>query len=50
MEAVAMSGPEFKEESWAAQRADALVAVAKAYLSSGRTGASGTPDLPQCRW
>ena len=37
------SGPEFAEESWAAQRADALVAMAKAYLS-GDAQASGTQD------
>jgi hypothetical protein len=45
MQATAPSGPEFKEESWAAQRADALVALAKDYLSGGREGdACGTPD------
>ncbi|HWM28004.1 MAG TPA: DUF222 domain-containing protein [Woeseiaceae bacterium] len=44
MEATAASGPEFSEESWAAHRADALVAMAKDYLSGGREGASGTPD------
>jgi hypothetical protein len=44
MEAAAASGPEFSGESWAAQRADALVAMAKDYLRGGREGASGTPD------
>ncbi len=44
MEAEAPSGPEFKEDSWRAQRADALVAVAKDYLSGGREAAGGTPD------
>ena len=42
--ATAAAGPEFREESWAAQRADALVAMAKDYLSGGRAGASGRPD------
>jgi hypothetical protein len=38
------SGPEFAEESWAAQRADALVAMAKAYLSGERDASAGTRD------
>ncbi len=44
METEAMEGPEFREESWTAQRADALVAVAKDYLSGGSKDAAGTPD------
>lgn len=44
METAAASGPEFAGESWAAQRADALVAMAKDWLSGNRKGASGTPD------
>jgi hypothetical protein len=53
LEVSAASGPEFKEDSWAAQRADALVALAKDYLSGGRNASgeeadagatSGTPD------
>ena len=46
VEAAASSTPELAEESWAAQRADALVALAKAYL--GANGecetATGTSD------
>jgi hypothetical protein len=38
------SGPEFAEESWAAQRADALVAMAKAYLSGNAEATAGTHD------
>src|SRR5690606_9603240 len=44
LEATAASGPEFAEESWAAQRADALVAMAKDYLDGQRARTSGTPD------
>lgn len=44
LEAAAASGPEFAEESWAAQRADALVAMAKDYLDGQRARTSGTPD------
>ncbi|HEU4617654.1 MAG TPA: DUF222 domain-containing protein [Gammaproteobacteria bacterium] len=37
-------GPEQAGESWSAQRADALVALAKAYLGGGgQEGGSGTP-------
>lgn len=43
MEATVASGPEFKEESWGAQRADALVALAKDYLS-GCCGALSEAD------
>lgn len=48
MEGTAAAGPELNE-SWSAQRADALVALAKDYLSGGRQGAadaSGTPGTP----
>jgi hypothetical protein len=48
METTASSAPELAEESWAAQRADAFVAMAKAYLGgSGEDAASvatGTAD------
>ncbi len=46
VEATASSAPELVEESWAAQRADALVAPAKAYLGGGGgdKAASGTSD------
>jgi hypothetical protein len=43
-EVTASSGPEFAEESWAAQRADALVAMAQAYLSGEGPASAGTPD------
>jgi hypothetical protein len=36
------SGPEFAEESWAAQRADALVAMAKSYLSGNVEASAGS--------
>ena len=44
LEAAASASPELAGESWAAQRADALVALAKAYLSGQQEGSSGTPD------
>jgi hypothetical protein len=49
VEATATEMPEFAEESWSAQRADALVAMAKAYLGNGDNGeqgksATGMPD------
>ncbi len=44
LEAAAGSGPELAGESWAAQRADALVALAKAYLSGKPKQSSGTRD------
>ena len=40
----ASSNPEFSDESWAAQQADALVAMAKAYLSGDRKASDGTSD------
>ena len=39
--------PEFAEESWAAQQADALVAMAKAYLNGDGQASDGTPDQYQ---
>src|SRR5690606_341676 len=49
LEAAGASGAEFAQESWAAQRADALVAIAKDYLSGGGEGrrGAGTPDQYQ---
>jgi len=44
LEAVASTSPELAGESWSAQRADALVALAKAYLSDKRPGTSGAAD------
>src|SRR5690606_24279961 len=44
LEAAAASGPEFSDESWAAQRADALVALAKDYLRGGGERAARIPD------
>src|SRR5690606_8188776 len=44
LEAAGTSGPEFSHESWAAQRADALVAIAKDYLCGGRERGAGTSD------
>jgi hypothetical protein len=38
VEATASSTPELAEESWAAQRADALVALAKSYLGGSGEG------------
>lgn len=38
VEATASSTPELADESWQAQRADALVALAKAYLGRGEPG------------
>src|SRR5690606_17845076 len=39
-------GPELAGESWSAQRADALVTLAKAYLNGGEAHASGTSGTP----
>ncbi|MEX0976704.1 MAG: DUF222 domain-containing protein [Woeseia sp.] len=44
MEATISSEPSLAEQSWAAQRADALVAMAKQYLSGNGDAAAGTPD------
>src|SRR5690606_5710873 len=38
------TGPELAGESWSAQRADALVALAKAYLSGRPGDAPGAPN------
>jgi hypothetical protein len=46
-DSMASSGAEFAEESWAAQRADALVAMAKGYLSGERQASAGTRDSYQ---
>ena len=37
-------GPEFSEESWSARQADALVAIAREYLSAGSDSAHQSPD------
>ncbi|HEX7063034.1 MAG TPA: DUF222 domain-containing protein [Woeseiaceae bacterium] len=47
LEAATADGPEFSKDSWHAQRADALVAMAKAYLSGARDARSGRPDHHQ---
>jgi len=36
--------PEFAEETWSAQRADALVAMASAYLSGGKSASSNSAE------
>jgi len=41
------SGPELGEQSWHAQQADALVAVAKTYLDGGASESSSTADYYQ---
>ena len=46
-DAMVSIGPEFAEKSWAAQRADALVAMAKSYLSGSGDASAGTPDQYQ---
>lgn len=38
------SGPEFADESWSAQRADALLAMARAYLADDRESPAGVSD------
>jgi hypothetical protein len=43
-DAMTSSGPEFAEESWAAQRADALVVMAKAYLGGSTEASNVTQD------
>ncbi len=49
VEAADAKGPEFEAESWGAQQADALVAVARTYLSagSGEGSTSSTADAYQ---
>ncbi|HEX7080432.1 MAG TPA: DUF222 domain-containing protein, partial [Gammaproteobacteria bacterium] len=44
LEEGASASPELAGESWSAQRADALVALAKAYLSGRKDGSSRTSD------
>jgi hypothetical protein len=44
MDGAASPDPEFAEESWAAQRADALVAMAKEYLNGNGGASTGTSD------
>ena len=41
------TGPELGEQSWYAQQADALVAVAKAYIEGSSSGCSATADHTQ---
>jgi len=43
-DALTSSGPEFAEESWAAQQADALVAMARSYLGGAGGASTGTGD------
>jgi hypothetical protein len=42
VEAGSHQGPEFEAESWSAQQADALVTMARSYLSGGSEGKAGT--------
>jgi len=42
VEADGQQGPEFEAESWSAQQADALVTVARSYLSGGSEESAGT--------
>jgi len=43
-EASVASGPEFAEESWSAQQADALVAMARGYLTGECEASAGTSE------
>jgi hypothetical protein len=47
VEAGGERGPEFERESWGAQQADALVTVARSYLSGGSEGCASTADAYQ---
>ncbi len=47
VEAGGQEGPEFESESWSAQQADALVAMARDYLSGGSEGSASTADAYQ---
>ncbi len=47
VEADVQTGPEFEGESWSAQQADALVAVARHYLSGESDGCASTADAYQ---
>jgi hypothetical protein len=40
----AAAGPEFEETGWQAQQADALIAIAQAYLAGGEQGKPAAPD------
>jgi hypothetical protein len=40
-------GPEFEAESWGAQQADGLLALARSYLGGGREAAASTADAYQ---
>ena len=44
VEAEDAPGPEFEAETWRAQQADALVSIARHYLSGGSEGCKGTGD------
>jgi hypothetical protein len=47
VEAQGEKGPEFEAESWGAQQADGLLAIARSYLRGGSDGASSTADTYQ---
>jgi hypothetical protein len=47
VEADGQPGPEFEGESWSAQQADALVMVARSYLSGRSDGSASTADAYQ---
>ena len=47
VEAEGAKGPEFEAQSWGAQQADALVSVARSYLSGGSDGCANTADAYQ---
>ncbi len=47
VEAGGQQGPEFERESWSAQQADALLTVARSYLSGGADGSASTADTYQ---
>ena len=42
VEADGEKGPEYEAESWGAQQADALVSLARTYLSGGSEGSAST--------
>lgn len=47
VEAEGQRGPEFEQDSWGAQQADALVALAKGYLNGGTNGGASAADAYQ---
>jgi hypothetical protein len=47
VEADGEKGPEYEAESWGAQQADALVSLARTYLSGGSEGSASTADAYQ---